>query len=347
MNELHVVDGRNVVSHSMIKTFRRCPQQFKYKNVDRLKPRVGAQPLERGKWVHSLFEAHYRGDDWTTVHKQLTARYAELFDEEKEALGDLPTECARIMRSYLWHYAADPAHGWKVHEVEFVVECELPDGSLYRGKVDLLAEDEFGLWIVDHKTHKSLPNGGFRARDPQSALYIKAAHAMGIPVAGFVWNYVRTTPPSEPKLAYAGTKRERLSKQLGETDYPTLYRGIKALGLDVNDYRPQLLTVQRDRWAPGKTQTSPFFRRDVLEKDSPVLERMWREAYHTHRRMLTYNFDVAERVTDRSCDYMCSFDKLCASDLYGHNSDNIIRQQFRKGDPNDYDDEWQGRETDR
>ena len=37
------------------------------------------------------------------------------------------------------------------HEVEFVLETEFPDGTIYRGKIDLLIENHGGLWIVDHK----------------------------------------------------------------------------------------------------------------------------------------------------------------------------------------------------
>lgn len=347
-NELYNIEGQQIVTHSMIKTFRRCPNQAKYKYVDRLKPRVASQPLERGKWVHALFEAYYKGEDWKEKHRELTRKYNQLFDEEKEMLGDLPAECARLMQSYLWHYGAtgDDMHGWEVLAVEAVVECELPNGTVYRGKIDMLVRDRYGVWIVDHKTHKTLPDFSFRLMDVQSGLYLWAmlhgvviidGERTSIKVDGFIWNYVRTKPPVIPQLAYANDPaRRRLSKRRVETDYPTMRRAITTYGLDPEDYRSQLITLKRDRWKPDATQTSPFFRRETLSKQDPMLDRIAAEAYHTTRRMEEYDFDMAERVTDRSCKFMCSYNRLCMTELMGGNADQVRRQGFRVGDPHDY-----------
>lgn len=334
-NDLYQIDGTAIVTHSMIKTFRRCPHQAKYKYVDRLKPRIGSQPLERGKWMHSLLEAHYSGGDWREEHKRLRAKYNQLFDEEKEVLGDLPTECARLMLSYLWHYAADPLHGWVVHQVEYVIECKLPDGSIYRGKVDLLVENEYGLWIVDHKTHKTLPTLHVRLLDAQSALYLWAALRSGLKVQGFIWNYIRTKPPTVPQLLKSG---DRLSKRSIETDYPTLVRAIKKYELDPDPYRDQLVALKRQRWTPGAPQTSPFFQRHILEKGDKMLARVAAEAFHTHTRMREYDFGMSERVTDRSCEFMCSYKRLCPVELSGGNAA-MVRRDFRTGDPHDYYDD--------
>src|SRR5689334_15048898 len=116
----------------MLKTFRRCPKQTQYKYVERLKPRVQSRPLTEGTWNHRLLEIHYRGGDWEEEHERLSRQYGKLFDEEKEMLGNLPVDCKRLMDSYFWHYKRDP---WKVVEVEYVIETEFPDGSIYRGRV--------------------------------------------------------------------------------------------------------------------------------------------------------------------------------------------------------------------
>ena len=44
------------------------------------------------------------GTDWRAAHKVLAKKFNLLFDEEKEDLGDLPNECARIFTSYLARY---------------------------------------------------------------------------------------------------------------------------------------------------------------------------------------------------------------------------------------------------
>lgn len=330
--------GKHVVTHSMIKSFRQCPRQTLYKQVDRLKPRITSLPLKRGTWMHFLLEEHHAGRDWMKMHRSLTAKYNEMFDEEKDAYGDLPTECRLLMEAYLWHYEADP---WTVHETEFTVEAEFPDGTLYRGKVDALVENQFGLWIVDHKTHGTLPDHAFRLLDAQSALYLWAARKMGIPVEGFQWNYLRTKAPAKPVLLKDGS---RLSKKMGETDYLTYTREIRRLkneyGYRVNRENVEMQRrLKAQRYVPGEPQLSPFFRRDILEKDDAMLKRVASEAYLTAKRMAQYPFtlrDAVERNVDMfKCTRFCSYRDICTVELMGGNTRPLMKN-YKVGDPQDY-----------
>ena len=343
---LYHENGVEVTTHSMLKSFGRCPKHAQYKYWERLKKRIMNErdrPLHRGTWMHLLLQEHYMGRDWRVMHRRLSSQFAELFDEEKEALGDLPTECARLMRSYLWHYGADKSdrfHGWKVKAVELKLECPWPDdrNRIYRCRLDLMVEDRYGLWIVDHKTHKNLPDIWFRLLDFQSALYIWCAWQNGFPVRGFIWNYVRTKAPTTPSLAYAGTPRERLSIAEIDTDYVTYYLGVKALGR-LNDpvAQAKLRYLKDQRWAPDAIQTSPFFRREILEKDDDMIARVVGSAMRTRDRMHAYHWDTlddVERVVDRSCGW-CDFNQLCTTELFGGNA-KAIRRDYRVGNPMDY-----------
>ena len=123
----------------MLKTFRRCPKQAQYKYVERLKPKEVQKNLHRGKWMHKLLELYHMGEDWQEEHAKWCHKFDKLFDEEKDRLGDLPREILRMMKAYIWHYAADE---WEVLEVEFVVECKFPDGTVYRAKIDALVKNQ-------------------------------------------------------------------------------------------------------------------------------------------------------------------------------------------------------------
>lgn len=333
--------GQLISTHSMLKTFRRCPKQAEYKYVHRLKPRLLGKPLRRGSWLHILLEEFHQGRDWMAAHQKLSAQFNNLFDEEKDYYGDLPNECLKIMLSYIWHYKFDP---WKVIETEFTVETEFPDGTLYRGRVDMLIENSFGLWVVDHKSHKTLPDHNFRLLDAQSALYLWACLRNKIPVEGFIWNYLRTKPPTVPKLAYAGGSNQRLSKVNIETDYPTYVAELKRLkreeGLRITaEYTAKAAALKSMRYRHGEPQLSPFFRRDVLEKQLGMLRRVALENYHTSQRMHTYNFDnrdAVERVVDRGCGFSCSYTDLCTTELMGGNTRPLIKQNYTVGDPMDY-----------
>jgi hypothetical protein len=292
--------------------------------------------------MHHLLEALYKSEDWEAKHAELTIEFSKLFDEEKDRIGDLPRDCKRTMKAYLWHYKEDP---WKVHDVEFVLEVTLPDGATYRCKLDMLVENQYGLWIVDHKNHKTLPKLDFRMLDAQSALYIWAALKNKIPVQGHIWNYLRSKAPAVPQLLKDGS---RLSKTVVDTDFLTYGSAIKRYGLDPRDYMERLQYYKRQRYTPGEMQTSTFFRRDTLEKSPAMLKRVATEAYQTHLRMHSYHWDhvdAIERHPSNACLFQCSYLDICTADLFSGNSELLVRQRYKVGDPMDYyNDERPGQE---
>lgn len=330
-----------VITHSAIKTFRRCPRQYWYKYILRLKPVMVGVPLRRGIWMHELLEAHHKGEDWRLKHVELCAKYDELLDEEKDYYGDLPDDCYTLMRAYVYYYANDP---WETQETEFTINAELPMKSalvVYRGRVDTLFTDMFGLWIGDHKTHLRLPGLSFRILDAQSALYVWAALESGLEVEGFKWNYLRTVGPSKPRVVKAG---DRLYKKLGDTDYHTFGVTVKQflktgeLKRMTPEIRDMLARLKAEQYVPGEPQNSPFFRRDPLEKDDGMLNQVVSEVVHTVARIRNYPFhrpEIIERVVDRSCEY-CPFTDLCTTELMGGNTKYLLKNRFKVGDPMDY-----------
>lgn len=332
-------EGARISTHSMLKTFRRCPKQAEYKYVHRLKPKRLGSPLKRGTWVHSLLEARGKGEDWMKIHKAYTHEFNKLFDEEKDYYGDMPTEILQIMKSYEWHYKNDP---WEYVDNEFQLEALLPDGTLYRGKVDALIRNQFGLWLVDHKTHKTLPDSNFRLLDAQSALYLWAAQENGLKVNGFIWNYIRWKAPSVPQLLKDGS---RISKTRPDTDYPTFVTALKKY----KDENPNFKISDEDRayakylkglqYQVGRPQNSTFFRRDVLEKSADMIERVVQGNYTTSLRMHEYNFEVpdeVERVVDRGCTFSCSYTDICTAELVTGDASLLMKQNYTVGDPNSY-----------
>jgi hypothetical protein len=324
----------------MLKTFRRCPKQAEYKYHHRLKPKRLGSPLKRGTWVHALLEAYHMGEDWRDVHAKLSHQFNQMFDEEKDFYGDMPTEIFKVMESYIWYYKNDP---WEWVDAEFQLEAEFPDGTIYRGKVDSLIRNQFGLWLVDHKTHKTLPKSNFRLLDAQSALYLWAARENGLKINGFIWNYIKWKAPTVPALV---DKNRRLTDSAVDTDYPTMYKAIKRYKADHPDTFKvrqkdvdKLKYLQGLRYEVGKTQSSEFFRRDVLEKSDEMIDRVVKGNLHTSLRMHDYDFsdpDFVERVVERSCEFSCSYTDVCGVELMGGNTRPLIRSNYNTGDPNDY-----------
>jgi hypothetical protein len=341
-------EGRPITTQSMIKTFRMCPREAMYKYHDRLKPKKVSKPLTRGKWLHSLLEEHYKGGDWKIPHKQLTAKFSQLFDEEKEHLGDLPRELDILMRSYFWHYG-DPEFAdrqWKVHEVEKLIEADMPSGHLFRGKVDMIVEDEFGLWLVDHKSHGRLPDWEYRMLDEQSTLYTWAARENGIPVRGFIWNYLSTS--SLPKYPVLKNGKQFYSTALkAESTAVAFKMAIDKAKLEYPefgkdpDYQKALRTrmdeLKRDRWkGPDVLPTSPYFRRDILEKEDELIERVLKSVDRTSRNMHAYDFtdrDSVERNVSACNGFMCSYKSLSMADLVTGDSTMTRKRDYIEHDP--------------
>ena len=318
-----------VVTNSLLKSFGRCPRVSLYKHHDLLAPKSKSLPLERGTWFHELLETYYDGGDVDAVHKALTHRFSLLYDEEKEALGDLPKELGNLWKSYLWHYHNDS--DWTVHETEFKLTATLPNGVEWQGKSDMLVEDSTGLWIVDHKTHKRMPSLTSRMLDTQSPLYLWAARKNGIPVKGFIWNYVMTSAPKKVRINQNGS----MAKNQGITDFVTAVYSLKADGHDLKKYRDYLLKLKAMRYEPGEPQLSPFFQRTVMEKSDDMIERAILALSHTAERYRDYDFedrDAVERVPDRSCDW-CSYRSLCTTELIGGNAEAVIRREYMEQDP--------------
>lgn len=333
---LYIDDGRKIVTQSMIKTMRRCPRRYYYKYIRRLKPREFSKPLTKGKWMHSLLEAHYSGEDWKKVHKRLVQKYYELMEEERENLGDLPGECYRLMRGYVWHYSAETLN---VKGVEIKLEAEMPGGIIFRIRMDLMAEDEHGLLIIDHKNMKALPDFNDRVMDVQSPMYVWTARENGLDVYTFEWNYLRTGGLKIPDVLKSGEKLARWDSC--DIDYPTAVEAIKLHDVPVAPHREKLRMLKAQRFVPGAPQTSSYFRRESLERTDVMLSIAATSTLHTAKRIDSYPWHqdkAIERVFDRSCRW-CEYRHVCMAEFSrgeGNIPNAMISSRYTEADPMAY-----------
>lgn len=336
--------GVPVTTHSMLKTFRGCHREAMYKYHMRLQPKRLSKPLTRGKWLHDLLEVHYKGGDWRQQHKRWVNKFRNLFDEEKEDLGsELPTEIAQLMESYFWHYEADE---WEVLDTELLVEAMLPNGHLFRGKVDILIQNQYGeVWAGDHKSHKRLPDWDFRMLDEQSTLYSWALGEMGKPVSGFFWNYISTAGMTMPKVTQDG---KRFYKSQTNFDY-LVFR--QALAEARQTYGPGWPTdkeerarlralaasLKAQRYDPANPiQTSPHFRRDYLVKTNALIERVLAGVVRTSDDMHSYDFSdemSVERNVNTCKSFLCHYKSLNIADLVNGDSSMTQKREYTHEDP--------------
>lgn len=329
------------LSNSKANTYLRCPRKFEYRYVKGLRPKAKALPLERGTWLHTLLETHYAfderhqifthadrqhlhgvtvGTNWKKAHAVLTQQFHNLFDEEKEDLGDLPTECRRIFASYLARYGTEDRRQWKVIDTELDEIITLPSGLRFQIIIDLIVEDlHGGIWIVDHKTVGRFMPVDFMLLDSQLARYFWGAEHMGYgPLRGIIYNEIKTTAPTLPKQLQDGTLEKRANLRC---DVYTYLREIQRLGLDIEPHRDFLKRL--------KSQEDEWFRRTRLPKDPVLIAQLMKELEIT-ARSITYAESAGEfpRAANKNCVFDCEFLHACEVELAGGDASDIIKSRF-------------------
>lgn len=309
------------LSNSKTKTYRRCPNQFRYKYPMKLRPKAKKVHLEKGTWCHALLQAYYEGKNWKKVHKRFTRDFNNLWEEIREELGDLPGECLRIMKGYLRNYPNDKKR-YRVIDAEMDEVVVLPNGLRLNIIVDLILEDlvEGGLCFWDHKFRGKLGDPNDMMLDPQLTLYFWGLEKMGYTDMRYgLYNEVRTKVPTVPKLLRAGG----LSKAKAiDTDEYTYQKAIHDNNLDPSEYSEILQHI-------ATNEKTRFFRRTPIPKDPPVLRTTLKEFVDTAIEIQRAEKENRyPRSFDHSCKYSCDYKDLCIAELHGADIKSIIRQNF-------------------
>lgn len=308
-------------SNSQLKAYQRCKLQYAYKFETKIVPRQPSLPLKRGSWLHELLEAKYGTGDWKAKNRELAKEFGKLFEEERIEFGNLPDICAHIMRSYDYRWREED-EGLTVIEVEKEFEVELPHGHVMVFKIDAIVEDEWGMWLMEHKSHKSFPRSGYRLIDMQTAKYVWGLRKLGYDINGTMWNYISTVEPKRPELLKDGS---RLSKKKIRTDAITFLETIRNYGLDPKDYKDVMIRL-RDH--------ADFFRRERVSTPEIVTKQLVKEAI-TVADEIERGFSPVRSI-DRSCEMFCSYFEPCVTSLHGGDIDSIVKAKFQPATKKDY-----------
>lgn len=307
------------ISNSKSKTWRRCPKQYEYKYVEKLRRRTKNIPLEKGTWMHELLQAFYDGKDWRKQHKANKKKFMKLFEAERELLGDLPAECERLMLSYLRQYEDEDGH-LRIIDTELNEYVTLPNGLRVQVVIDLVYEDHMGLWAMDHKFRGRFESTDNMRLDPQLTVYHWAAELLGYPLVGVVYNEVLTKPPTLPKLTPTGQLERRINLFC---DPYTYAQQVKAHGFDLGDYAAFIARL-------GARNEEKFFRRTYIPKDKDVVRHAMRDLNWTAQEIMEgERRQRFPRSFDKSCNW-CDYKDLCLTQYSGGDGEEIVRRQFKK-----------------
>lgn len=313
------------VSFSRIKLWRTCQMAHHYKYYQRLIRRRGIIPLIVGTAIHSVIEAHLKGQDVNAQFSKFRKEYDKLFNEEKAEVGDLPGNIERIMGNYFERYSNDnliyPVRR-RGTNCELPMVVDLPKNIQWIGYIDAYPQDERGRnWMMDHKSCKTVPDEETRYSDLQLLVYCWLLPQLDYPVPdGIIWDYIRTKPPAIPEVLKGGgiSKSSKI-----DTTYETYMETvIKELGEDkAQDYEEFAATnfkVKEDR----------FLRRIYLphpgkEMVKTVVNDMMASAYEISLRGPT----ATVRSMTRDCK-RCSYYNLCQTEARGLDSTYIRKNEY-------------------
>lgn len=191
------------ISHSRMKTWRRCQMQHHYRYYQKLRKRTNALALFVGSGVHAMLEAQINTGSWSGEMATFRKEFNKMFYEEQAELGDVPTEIEGIVKGYFKKYEDDgllyiPRHRGK--RCEIPIEVDLDNHTRMVGFIDNFPQDAEGRnWIMDHKTCKTIPDEEARFADLQLLLYVWLAPQLGYPKPdGVIWDYIRKKTPTVP-----------------------------------------------------------------------------------------------------------------------------------------------------
>jgi hypothetical protein len=346
-------------NQSRIKLFRRCQKaysfRYDYDPPRELVPKNPKAALYRGTWLHALQEAHHR--DWAGVSDdedrpsvemvmaKMVDQFNNLYDEEREEYGDIPSQVHRLFRTYLryWKDDADRYEVATLHDgspaIEFVVEVPLTKWGIeepFKGRIDLMVEDkEYGnLWPWDAKWMSKIPAPDERMMSPQRLLYAWALKKEGYPVGGFVFNYGRTKEPTIPNVLKRNSKYGAAgyltTKPSLDCDYWTYLDCIKETHGDY--WREAAKTVYHAKLIELRNRHTLWFRRERVPVEDGQIKQAVRELIVSVRDIQRRNTKNPPRTYDYRCKWGCDYHDLCVGQFTGLDIEPLIKAQYTTED---------------
>jgi putative RecB family exonuclease len=251
-------------SHSRLSTFEKCPLQYRYRYIDRIKRDVQGIEAFTGNQVHGVLEFLYRelGEGRCPSVDQLIARFNQGWDDAFSAririvkkeftAGHYRAVGERCIASYYGSY--HPFNQDATVGLEERVQLSLDPESRYRiqGYIDRLARLSDGIYVIhDYKTSSSLPSDQTLRRDRQLSFYemgVRSRYPDAREVR-LVWHYLAfdQTLDSRRTAAELDEHRRRTIKLIDTIEAATDHPPKESALCRWCDYR-DICPVQKDQY---------------------------------------------------------------------------------------------------
>jgi len=312
------------VSNSKIKTWRRCPNSYYYKYVEKIEPKKKKAALMKGSIIHDMIEGWLNEDDWESPLKKYKKEYDKLFKEEKDEYGDIINDMQTVMTGYV--------NRWKDEELDYIerngvrteheIEVDLVPGRIIlTGIIDRIGIDQRDrVWYVESKSFKQkLPKEDIRYADLQTSIYSWGGPLAGLPEpTGIMWDYIRSKPPTIPELLKKGglSKAKKI-----DTTYEVYLQEIRRHGLEVQDYADILEDL--------RTRPDSYYRRMYRPHPKEMIKPLLRDLKQSALEIEALGETSRVRNLNRECGW-CDYNSVCMAELKGLDSEFIKQKDYKE-----------------
>jgi hypothetical protein len=315
------------VSFSRVKTWRRCHYAHHLKYHERLSRKRRTVPLLRGEILGEMLDARAMPQiikkDPLKILRKYTKQYAQLWSEEREKYGDVPGDIAKLYEGYCRKYANEDLEYLAFEEF---IALDLVKDIRFIGYIDKRVKDSNGrMFLLDHKSHRVIPNDDQRFTDLQKVFYVWAFNHINSSkqATGFIWDYIRTKAPTVPERLKSGELSQ--AKNI-DTDYWTYLGEIKKHKLDVSKYMDFLATLK-------KKADTRYIRVTIPNPSKKLVDTLVADLKSTAIEIHTSK--SRDRNMTRMCPSDCDFYNLCRAEVSGLDADYVRKNEYEVKDPNE------------
>jgi hypothetical protein len=228
------------VSYSRLRTFKRCRQQWYYRYVDKLEPKIRPSVVGIGDLAHRAIAQYYKKHDWREAKAQFEKQYPDQDDLFYEILEENWEVVQRMMPNYI-EYAEKEDKKWFQEHIHVEWEFEVPiptvtslrqgnwrpSKKMFRAIIDMLVRDQQkNWWVWENKFIKQSPHNFEELEyDEQTFHYLWAVRETfrrpdvlklsGVKLEGVIFNLVRHKPPmKDPNTWVLRDKTYRTPEQV-------------------------------------------------------------------------------------------------------------------------------------
>lgn len=307
------------VSHSKVKTWRKCRQAYYQKYIRKLRRRVKRRPLQFGSIVHTCLEDYANGGGLAETLARLEKEQGKLFRQEREEYGDILNDVRVILTDYFdfWGEKSLKYVRMRGKSSEFTFEVDIAPGIVLVGKIDNIARTPNDLrWLVEHKSGKNPPTEDHRWRNIQSSIYCKVIELLKLPdIDGTLWDFICSKSPTVPEIL----KSHKVSTRHISTLPTKIDEWLSEKGLSPKHHVELLAQAEENR--PN------YFKRVFTPLKPRVVEALWDDFVATAKEMKAQHGNTQEMNIDRHCDW-CDYEALCRARLTGGDVKYIEKKDY-------------------